>query len=296
MSTALPALQAATINYVNPSAPPDSHVIAAVDMTASGWTVGPTVLGGVNGTSVSQTILGPVPPPFNAQTFGQAEIFTDLNSVGPGVSRTISVPGFGRFVAEGQGTAAIASYTGNADVYSGDSSGSGNAPWTIHVDPTGAEIAGTPTTITITASIVGEVEAVGTSSADASWFLSSNFGTIMSGSASQATPGLTPFSDSGTLTFVIPLGGTFQLDLLYQLDAAGTGISNSRAEVFSAVAGPFSGPYLFAGITESMLTITAEVGEIVVPEPSSIALLAMGVLGLLGFSRFRKNAASVPSR
>jgi hypothetical protein len=284
---------AATINYINPSAPPQSQVIAAVTMNASGWpSPAPTTLSHIAGSSLSHTVLGPVPPPLTTQTFGQAEIFTNLNSTGAGTSRTISVPGFGRFVAEGLGTTGTDFYTGNADVYSGDTSSTAPGTWTVHVDPTGIEVPGTPTLITIDASIVGELEVVGTSSADASWLVNTSFGTLMSGSASQSTPGLTPFSDSGSISFVIPLGGTFTLTLLYQLDAAGTGISNSRAEVFPSVVGspaaPFGGGPLSAGPapTVTAFTITAQVGA--VPEPSTFALLGLGFIGLLGYRARRR--------
>ena len=167
----------------------------------------------------------------------------------------------------------------SADVYSGDDSTTAPGTWTIHVDPTGTEVPGTPTLITLDASIVGDLEVVGTATADASWFVGTNFGTVMSNSASQIVPGLTPFSDSGSLSFVIPLGSTFQLTLLYELDAAGTGISNSRAEVFSAIASPLALRATSAPPTTSQLTITAEV-QSVIPEPSSLALLSIGMLGV----------------
>jgi hypothetical protein len=188
-------------------------VIGAVEATASGFTIGPQTLSQLTATSTSNTTLGPVPPPFTAITNARAELASDLFLTSPGTTRNITAPfsSLG-FFAEGIGTAGADSYTVRADAYSGDTSSALPGTWTIHVDPTGLEVAGTPTLITIDASIVGDLDVVGTATADAAWLVSTNFGTVMNGSASQSTPGLSPFSDLGTLSFIIPLGGTFSIN------------------------------------------------------------------------------------
>ncbi|MGE3313690.1 MAG: PEP-CTERM sorting domain-containing protein [Planctomycetaceae bacterium] len=287
---------AATIHYVNPTPPPVSQAFAAVDVTASGVVTAPspTVTSSAFGGSLSHTRLGPSPP-FTAMATGQAEIFTNLNSVAPTTSRTISIPGFGRFYAEGTGTAASDSYSADSRVYSGDNSSLVPSLWTIFVNATGLEVPGTPTLVTIDASIVGEVAASGGGNASANWLLSSSYGSIMNGSAGQFTPGLTPFSDSGSLSFIIPLNSSFQLTLLYELNATGSGVSDSRAEVFASTGSSLMfakefGPMGFlSDPTVTALTITAEVGALATPEPSSILLSVLGAVGMWsGYSRRRR--------
>lgn len=283
--------EAATIHYVvSPSPPPLSQATAFVDVTASGvgTAPSPTTASSAFGGSLSHTRLGPNPPPFTASAFGQAEIFTNLNNTAPGTTRNVSVPGFGQFVAQGTGTTGGDSYNAAASVYSGDTSSTAPGTWTVFVNATGLEIPGTPTLVTIDASIVGEVFASGAGLANASWLLSTNLGSVMSGTASQLVPGLTPFSDSGSLSFLIPLNSSFQLTLLYQLDATGAGIASSRAEVLASSAGPLLAPgglgvLAAAPLTTTTLTITAEVGGSLptVPEPGTLSLFGLGAVGLV---------------
>jgi hypothetical protein len=288
--------QAVSITYTNLSPPPTHNVYGYAVANSSGQpSAGPALVFSPNAASVNHTTLGPSPPTIDSLTFTSAEIFTDLNLTGVGASRSIVVPGFGQFVAEGQSIAAGGFYTAEADVFSGHSlSPTAGTPWTIFVNPTGLEVAGTPTLITIDTSIVGEVAASAGATADASWLVSTNFGTVMNGAASQTVAGLTPFSDAGTLSFIIPLGGSFQMTLLYQLDAAGSGITDSRAEVFSSIVSPFKafGPSSLEP-TNSHLTITAEVGVAVVPEPGTLALAGIGAMGV---SLLRRRRSARPNR
>ena len=54
----------------------------------------------------------------------------------------------------------------------------------------------------------------------------------MSGTASQAVPGSSNFTDSGSITFTIPLGSTFQLEADYDQNTSGSGAgANSTTEI-----------------------------------------------------------------
>jgi hypothetical protein len=58
----------------------------------------------------------------------------------------------------------------------------------------------------------------------------------MSGAASQSAPGSTNFNDSGSLTFSVPLGGTFDLLVDYDLSTSGSGAgASSTSEVTSSL-------------------------------------------------------------
>ena len=99
----------------------------------------------------------------------------------------------------------------------------------------------------ITGSISGVVSAAGTSMSTALWNVTSpSNGTVMSGTASQPTPGTTNFNDAGTLIFNMPLGSTFDLLVNYNLSTNGNGaganstseVSQSLVEVSAVIAPP----------------------------------------------------------
>ena len=115
--------------------------------------------------------------------------------------------------------------------------------------------------MTVNGTIAGSVAVAGASVADASWNVATiGFGTVMSGTANQAVPGTTPFSDSGSLTFTVPLGGTFELLVDYDLSTSGSGagadstseIASSLVEISAVIApplAPFSTTFLAPALT-----------------------------------------------
>lgn len=267
--------RAANITYTNPSPPPTSKAYTAVDVDASGE-IGSNSLDGDMGAGAAATVVGPFLVNHTIAS-ATANIGHDLfSTTSTSLNKFVAAPAAGDFFAEGTSTDAAGFYSSHAYAHSGDtSSPTPGTAWTIWVNPTGAEIAGTPTLLTLDASIVGDLFVnSGAATADASWNITTNFGTIVSGSSSLNTVGTLPYSDTGSLSFVIPLGSSFQLTVEFDVMATGTGNSSSRAEISSNTA---------------MLDITAEVG--VVPEPSTFALVGLGALGMIGWRRRRNCAA-----
>lgn len=230
---------AITITYVN-AGPSDSRVFVGFANDASGNTTS-DLISDPAAYSRNDTLYGPLPPPgnlpsFDAMAYGAAELGTDLNcTVCYGV-RSVFAPLLypsTYFQAHGETLAPTGTYSSNAFSFSGDTTSTSPTAWIVHVDPSGSEVAGTPTQVTVTGSIAGFVSVAGASMADALWnVMSPSNGTVMSGTASQSTPGTTNFSDSGTLTFTIPLGGTFDLLVNYDLSTSGSGAgANSTSEV-----------------------------------------------------------------
>ena len=136
--------------------------------------------------------------------------------------------------------------------------------WIIDVLPTDNEVLGTPTRIDIHATFTGLLTASGNGSSAASWFASTDHGTILDGSAALADSGNQPISEMGDTSFLVPLGGSFELQYRYELLVAGAGQAMSRSE-----------------ISESFIGISATV----VPEPSTLALV---VVGVISFRRRRR--------
>ncbi len=233
------AANAITITYVN-SGPADSRVFVGFSNNASGYTTSDLIMD-PSAYSRNDTAYGPLPPPgqlpsFDAMVYGAAELATDLNApLGTGV-RFVGAPFNYTFVqAHGETLAPTGSYSSDAFAFSGNTTSTSPTAWIVHVDPSGAEVAGTPTDVTVTGDIAGFVSVAGASVANASWNVATtSFGTVMSGTASQTVAGTTPFTDSGSLTFTIPLGSTFQLEADYDQNTSGSGAgANSTAEIDS---------------------------------------------------------------
>lgn len=255
---ALPALaaQAITITYVNPG-PLDSRVYVGFANDASGYMTS-DVDSAPAAASRNDTAYGPLPPvgqlpSFDAMVYAAAELGTNLNApLGTGV-RSVFAPLNPTFLqAHGETLAPTGAYASSAVAYSGDTTATAPSVWTVHVDPSGSEVAGTPVDVTVDASLAGHVTVAGASLADAAWSVATTgFGTVIAGSASQTVPGSTPFSDAGTLTFSLPLGSTFELLVDYQLSTSGSGAgADSTSEItaslveISAVIPPMFSPLI----------------------------------------------------
>ena len=230
---------AITVTYVNVG-PGDSRVFVGFANDASGNTTSDLVSDPA-AYSRNDTLYGPLPPAgnlpsFDAMAYGAAELGTDLNcTVCYGV-RSVFAPLLYPstfFQAHGETLAPTGTYSSNAFSFSGDTTSTSPTAWIIHVDPSGSEVAGTPTQVTVSGSIAGFVSVAGASMSNALWnVMSPSYGTVMSGTASQSTAGTTNFSDSGTLIFTIPLGSTFDLLVNYDLSTSGSGAgANSTSEV-----------------------------------------------------------------
>lgn len=258
-ATAAPAI---TITYVNPG-PLDSRVYVGFANDASGNLTSDLVVH-PSAASRNDTLYGPLPPPmtlpsFDAMVYGAAELGTNLNApLGSGVRSVFAPLNLSFFQAHGETLAGTGTYASHAYAYSGDTTASGPMHWTVHVDPSGLELPGTLADVTVTGSISGAVTVAGASLADAAWNVDvTGVGTVMAGTATQATPGSTPFSDSGSLTFTVPLGATFELLVDYDLTTSGSGAgADSTSEVtaslvqISAVIAP---PAMFAPVSGAKL-------------------------------------------
>lgn len=133
------------------------------------------------------------------------------------------------------------------------------ASWIIDVLPTGNEVPGTPARIDIHATFAGLLTANGNGSSAASWFVSTDHGTILDGTTTLEVSGTQPISDIGDDSFLVLLGDSFELQYRYELLVSGAGEAISRSE-----------------ISESFIGVSATV----VPEPSTLALVVVGVLSL----------------
>ncbi|MGH7789492.1 MAG: hypothetical protein ACRERC_21650 [Candidatus Binatia bacterium] len=246
---------AITITYVNPG-PLDSRVFVGFDNDAAGnlttdFVVQPSA------ASRNDTVYGPLPPigqlpSFEAMAYGSAELGTNLNApLGAGVRSVFAPLNVPFFRAHGETLVGTGFYSSHAYAHSGDATSITPTHWIVHVDPSGAEVAGTPADVTVTGTLSGSVSVAGASLADAAWNVATTgFGTVMAGTATQAVPGSTPFSDAGSLTFTLPLGGTFQLVVDYDLSTSGSGPgANSTSEIaaslvqISAVIAPPLAPF-----------------------------------------------------
>lgn len=252
------AADAITITYVNPG-PLDSRVFVGFANDASGNMTSDLVTHS-SAASRNDTVFGPLPPPmtlpsFDAMAYGAAELGTNLNApLGSGVRSVFAPLNLTFFQAHGETLAGSGAYSSQAFAFSGDTTSTGPTSWIVHVDPSGVELPGTPADVTITGSISGAVSVAGASLAAASWNVATTgFGTVMSGSASQATPGSTPFSDSGSITFTVPLGSTFELLVDYDLSTSGSGAgADSTSEITASlvqISAVLTPPPMFAPVS-----------------------------------------------
>ena len=253
LATVIP-LQAITITYKN-IGPTDSRVFVGFDNNSSGYTTSDFVTA-LAAASRNDTAYGPLPPPgdlpnFDAKTYAAAELGTNLNApLGLGVRSAFAPLNLTFFQAHGETLAATGAYSSHAYAHSGDTTSTVPMRWLVHVDPSGAEVAGALADVTITGSLSGSVTATGASIASATWNVATTlYGTVMTGIADQLVPGSTGFSDSGTITFTVPLGSTFELIVDYDLTASGAGAgANSTSEMaaslvqISAVLQPLAPP------------------------------------------------------
>lgn len=243
LAAALPVANAhaITVTYVN-AGPADSRVFVGFDNNASGNLTSDLVADPA-AYSRNDTLYGPLPPPgdlpnFDAMVYSGAELGTNLNApLGAGVRSVFAPFNPTFFRAHGETLAATGSYAAHAFAHSGNTTSVVPTHWIVHVDPSGAEVAGTPADVTVTGSIAGYVSVAGTSVADASWNVATaGFGTVMTGTANQSIPGSTPFADAGSLTFTIPLGTTFDLLVDYDLSTSGAGAgADSTSEITASL-------------------------------------------------------------
>lgn len=251
-----PAGYAITITYDNPG-PNDGQVHGGftniVQVSQPGFYTTTDFLSHENVIARFDTAIGHGTfPTIESTATAQVEIGTNLNSpTGTGVRSVFAPITNSSFVAargETYQPGPNGNYSSNAFVHSGDASSTTTpTAWTIFVDPETGEVPGTPVDVTIDASILGNLSAAGSSTADATWTVSTtSFGAVMAGSQSQSVVGSSVISDSGSLTFTILLGSTFELFVHYDLNAAGSGagansfseITSSLVEISAVISGP----------------------------------------------------------
>lgn len=139
--------------------------------------------------------------------------------------------------------------------------------WLINVLPSPGEIAGTPTRVHISAIVDGLLSSAGNGTANASWQVLVNDTTqLQVGSAAAGAGASTPFADTKNHELIVPLGGAFELRFHWALSVSGNNLSTSSAKFNTARIN------LSAGF---------------VPEPGSLALLAIGLVALAVRSRRR---------
>ena len=227
------------------------------------WRLSPPSLGKLEATS---SISSDVPAP----------------NVGPSDEFNVFSPsGGGLFKLEGTNIPGGGFYDGENGTFSaaGIGPGPGTATrviWDIEIVSTGEAI-GTPVKIDVAAIIQGYVEAnmpthPALPDARASWHVAaegipviSGFATLMDG------PGTIPFAEdnlAAPITFFKTVGDTFTIEIDYKLEVDGTA----------------AGAISTAEVTGSEVLVFA----MVVPEPSSLALAALGFAGLLAFALRRR--------
>lgn len=248
---AMPA-GAITFTYIN-AGPADSRVFGGFANDSSGYLTSDLVSHEM-AVSRNDTSYGPLPPPltpanFDAMCFASAELRATLSSPAGTGTRTVDAPLFGTFEAHGETLQASGSYSSNAYVYSGKTTSTSPEVWIVHVDPSAGETIGTPADVTVSALIDGYVDVLGgVGVSDAVWNVATTLnGTVMSGSANQSVIGTTNYTDSGSITFTVLLGGTFELLVDIDLSTSGSGaggdstskVNQALVEVSAVIPPPF---------------------------------------------------------
>ncbi len=195
--------------------------------------------------------------------FGRGEVTSDIPTATDSV--TVAIPGiFGSgeaFSGGGYNSEAFA-FTGQ-----GQATSFTPGPVTLDVIPTDGVTPGTPIEITITAAIEGRVSVFDNggnpNAANAWWRVASSAGEIISGSELLDTTGIVDINDSGTLTFIVEAGQSFDLTLDFHAQAVGESEGNSAAS-----------------LRNGLVTIDA----VVVPEPATLTLI-LSVFALIRRSR-----------
>ncbi len=228
--------QAITITYVNTGVT-DSRVFVGFDNMAGSNTTSDFV-SNPSAFSRNDTLFFPSVASSNTMAYSGAELGTNLNStLGTGLRSVFAPFNPTFFRAHGEINAGgVGPYSAHAFAHSGDTTSTTPTRWIVHVDPSGAETPGTLADVTVTGSISGYVEILsGSAVADAFWNVATTSnGTVMTGSANQSVAGNTPFSDSGSITFQVPLGGTFELLVDYDLSTTGSGPSTDSTSEIAA--------------------------------------------------------------
>jgi hypothetical protein len=256
--------EAITITYVNPD-PLNSRVFVGFANDASGNMTSDLVADPA-AASRNDTVYGPLPPvgqlpSFDAMAYGGAELGTNLNApLGAGVRSVFAPFNPTFFRAHGETLAGTGFYSSNAFAHSGEAPSTTPTRWIVHVDPSGAEVAGTPADVTVEGSIAGYVSVAAASVADAAWNVEVlSVGTVMSGTASQVVPGSTNFNDAGSITFSVPLGGTFELLVDYDLSTSGSGAgANSTSEITASlveISAEIAPPPMFSAVSGQKLLL-----------------------------------------
>jgi len=252
-------VEAIIITYSNPG-PNDSQVHGGftniVHVLQPGFYTTSDFLSHANVISRADTAIGHGTFPLTESTAtARVEIGTNLNSpTGTGVRTVFSpIPNASTFTAAGQTyqPAPNGNYDSHAVVHSENlATGATPTPWVVNVLPSVGETPGTPVDVTINAWITGTVSVAGTSTADATWDVTTTtHGSVMAGTVSQVVVGSSPISDTGTLTFTIPLGTSFQLLVDYETNATENGAAaNSFSEVTASavqILAAFPSPPMF---------------------------------------------------
>ena len=226
------------------------------------WTTYDVISHG-NVFSRSDTAYGPLPPPgqlpnFDAECYASAELGTNLNApLGTGIRSVFSPLNPTFFRASGMTLQTTGVYASHSFVYSGPTTATGPDVWVVHVDPSPGENIGDPAIVTIGASISGTLTVSGAASADATWNVTTTtHGGVIGGGATQTVPGVTPFSETGTLQFQVLLGDTFELAVDYDLNAAGSGAGTASE----------------SNVDASLVEVSAALGTLVAPPPGPVLL------------------------
>lgn len=210
------------------------------------------VAAGLGGPGEPLIQAGPISAD-EAQTVGGFDLRAQANGA---IISDVTEP-HNEFEVTARGGVGGENFTGGSTRYEASTvltTGSGSGPyefgsWTITVLPEPGQTVGTPVRIDISAVVRGYVAADGGDNyAAAAWRVSTEHGDVFddSISISHEDSGYLRFDDFGTQSFETTLGESFRLEIIYELEAWGTGES-------STIGGGDSS----AGIHESEVQVSA---------------------------------------